>query len=45
MLSDTYTQPNVNNVKVLHPNRHKIGHFEEVPPSPEANLLVWYGLN
>jgi len=26
---------------VLHPNRHKIGHFGGV--SPEANLLAWYG--
>ena len=27
-------------VKVLHPTRHKIGHFGDVP---EANLLPWYG--
>ena len=27
-------------VKVLHPTRHKIGHFRDVP---QANLLAWYG--
>jgi len=27
-------------VKVLHPNRHKIGHFGDVP---QAKLLAWYG--
>jgi len=27
-------------VKVLHPTRHKIGHFADVP---QANLLAWYG--
>ena len=27
-------------VKVLHPTRHKIGHFGDVP---QANLLVWCG--
>jgi len=27
-------------VKVLHPTRHKIGHFGDVP---QANLLAWYG--
>jgi len=27
-------------IKVLHPTRHKTGHFGDVP---QANLLVWYG--
>ena len=25
---------------VVHPTRHKIGHFGDIPP---ANLLAWYG--
>ena len=34
-------------VKVLHPTRHKIGHFGDVPccfqDLHETNLLPWYG--
>ena len=26
-------------VKVLHPTRHKTGHFRDVP---QANILAWY---
>jgi len=29
-------------VKILHPTRHKMGHFRDVP---QANLLARYGKN
>jgi len=32
----------IDKVMVLHPTRHKIGYFRDVP---QDNLLAWYGKN